>query len=142
MNRVMFGAAALASLFVLCMGSSAGAWDRGDVDNFATIPAFTPSGPGAACPNGATSCTSGIEGLTVGPDGTVYTASAGFNSDGALSGYSELFVFARDGRLVEHFPIVGSSPHLLGLAFQRSSGNLLICDLGQGVVWKVDPVSR
>ncbi len=142
MNRVMCGAAALASLFVLCIGSPAGAWDRGDVDNFATIPAFTPSGPGAACPNGATSCTSGIEGLTVGPDGTVYTASAGFNSEGALSGYGELFVFARDGRLVEHFPIVGSSPHLLGLAFQRSSGNLLICDLGMGVVWKVDPVSR
>ena len=138
MNRVMFSTAALAWLFVLCIGSPAGAWDRGDVVNFATIPAFTPSGLGAACPNGATACTSGIEGVTVGPDGTVYTASAGFNSDGALSGYSELFVFARDGRLVEHFPIVGSSPHLLGLAFQRSSGNLLICDLGMGVVWKVD----
>ena len=27
------------------------AWDRGDVQNFATIPAFAPSGPGAACPN-------------------------------------------------------------------------------------------
>src|SRR6266478_8616855 len=71
MNRVMCGAAALASLFVLCIGSPAGAWDRGDVDNFATIPAFTPSGPGAACPTGTKSCTSDIEGVAVAPDGTV-----------------------------------------------------------------------
>jgi len=69
------------------------AWDRGDVDNFATIPTFAPSGPGAACPNGAKSCTSDVEGVAVAPDGTVYSASYGFNSDGALGGYGELLAF-------------------------------------------------
>jgi sugar lactone lactonase YvrE len=120
----------------------ADAWDRGDVDNFATIPAFAPSGPGAACPNGAASCTSDIEGVAVGPDGMVYTPSFGFNSAGALAGYSELFVFAPDGHLVKHFPVTGSSPHLIGLVYQQSSNSLLIADLGTGVVWKVDPVSQ
>lgn len=122
--------------------ASAEAWDRGEFESFATIPSFAPSGPGAACPNGATSCTSDIEGVTVGPDGTVYTPSFGFNSDGALSGYGELFVFAPDGQLVEHFPVTGSSPHLIGLVYQQSSKSVLIADLGLGKVWKVDPASK
>lgn len=122
----------------------AAAWDRGEFENFATIPAFTPSGPGAACPDGKKSCTSDIEGVTVGPDGTVYSPSFGFNSDGALGGYGELFVFAPDGQLVQHFPVKGpgSSPHLIGLVYQQSSKSVLIADLGSGKVWKVDPRSQ
>jgi sugar lactone lactonase YvrE len=80
--------------------------------------------------------------VTVGPEGTVYTPSFGFNSDGALSGYGELFVFAPDGQLVEHFPVRGSSPHLIGLVYQQSSKSVLIADLGSGKVWKVDPKSQ
>jgi sugar lactone lactonase YvrE len=74
--------------------------------------------------------------------GTVYTPSFGFNSDGALSGSGELFVFAPDGELVRHFPVAGSSPRLIELVYQASSKSLLIADLGLGVVWKVDPKSK
>ena len=142
MNRFSRHTAVLGIVFAGFAPSTAQAWDRGEFENFATIPSFTPSGPGAACPDGATSCTSDIEGVTVGPDGTVYTPSFGFNSDGALSGYGELFVFAPDGQLVEHFPVTGSSPHLIGLVYQQSSKSVLIADLGLGVVWRVDPKTQ
>jgi sugar lactone lactonase YvrE len=101
-----------------------------------------PRAAALACPNGATSCTSDIEGIAVGPDGTVYSPSFGFNSDGALTGSGELFVFATNGKLIKHFPVTGSSPHLIGLVYQQSSKSLLIADLGMGVVWKVDPVKE
>ncbi|MFZ3211466.1 MAG: SMP-30/gluconolactonase/LRE family protein [Terriglobales bacterium] len=117
-------------------------FDRGKVSNFATIPTFVPSGPGAACPGGAASCTSDVEGITVDPDGTVYSPSFGFNSEGGLSGYGELFVFSPHGKLVKHFPVTGSSPHLIGLVYQQSSSSVLIADLGSGKVWKVDPASE
>jgi sugar lactone lactonase YvrE len=120
------------------------AWERGEVKNFATIPVFTPkgSGNGPFCPNSAASCTSDIEGVAVGPDGTVYTPSFGFNSDGALGGYGELFLFTSNGQLIKHFPVTGSSPHLIGLVYQQNSKSLLIADLGMGVVWKVNPFSE
>ena len=122
--------------------SPAEAWVRGGVANFATIPFFTPSGPGASCPDGTKSCVSDVEGVAVGPDGTVYSPSFGFNREGALGGYGELFVFSPNGRLVKQFPVVGSSPHLIGLVYQQSSNSLLIADLGLGKVWRVDPRSQ
>ena len=137
MNRFWRHTAVLGILFAGLAAPSAQAWDRGQVENFATIPSFTPSG--GACPNDAISCTSDIEGVAVGPHGTVYAPSFGFNSDGALSGNGELFVFAPNGRLERHFPVAGSSPHLIGLVYQQSSKSLLIADLGAGKVWKVDP---
>ena len=76
------------------------------------------------------------------PDGTVYAASYGYNRNGALGGYGELFVFAPNGQPLTHFPVVGSSPHLIGLEYQQSSNSVLIADLGKGVVWKVDPKTR
>jgi sugar lactone lactonase YvrE len=133
--------AVFAFALVTALALPSRAWDRGEVESFATIPDFKPAGPGAACPNAARTCTSDVEGVAVGPDGTVYAPSFGFNSDGALSGYGELFVFAEDGRLLKHFPVAGSSPHLIGLVYQRSSGHLLIADLGSGAVWNVDPVA-
>lgn len=133
----LFGAA-----LALLASPPAQAWDRGAVANFATIPAFTPSGPGPICPNNATACASDVEGVAMGPDGTVYSPTFGFNSDGALGGFGELFVFAPDGSLVKHFPVNGSSPHLIGLVYQNSSKSLLIADLGKGVVWKVDPKNQ
>jgi len=142
MERFARHTAVIGIVLVGLAAAPAEAWDRGEFENFATIPTFTPSGPGAACPDGATSCTSDIEGVTVGPDGTVYTPSFGFNSKGALGGYGELFVFAPNGKLVKHFPIPGSSPHLIGLVYQQSSKSLLIADLGMGTVWKVDPASE
>jgi streptogramin lyase len=138
MKRLWLGGAAFSAMLGSLSPGPAEAWDRGDVDNFATIPTFAPSGPGAACPNEAKSCTSDVEGVAVAPDGTVYSASYGYNRDGALGGYGELFVFAPNGQLLTHFPVVGSSPHLIGLEYQQSSESLLIADLGKGVVWKVD----
>jgi len=137
-------AVALATAVWLSLTSPpAKAWERGEVKNFATIPVFTPkgSGNGPFCPNSAASCTSDIEGVAVGPDGTVYTPSFGFNSDGALGGYGELFLFTSNGQLIKHFPVTGSSPHLIGLVYQQSSGNVLVADLGSGVVWRVNPLS-
>src|SRR6266853_1234987 len=142
MRRLWLGGAAFSAILGLLSPGPAEAWDRGDVDNFATIPIFAPSGPGAACPNGAKSCTSDVEGVAVAPDGTVYAASYGFNSDGALGGYGELFVFAPNGQLLADFPVVGSSPHLIGLEYQQSSESVLFADLGKGVVWKVDPKTQ
>ena len=142
MRPLWLGGAAFSAMLGSLSPGPAEAWDRGAVDNFATIPTFAPSGPGAACPNGAKSCTSDVEGVAVAPDGTVYSASYGYNRDGALGGYGELFVFASNGQLLTHFPVVGSSPHLIGLAYQQSSESVLIADLGKGVVWKVDPKTQ
>jgi sugar lactone lactonase YvrE len=131
----------VAAVLALVAGTSAQAWDRGPVKDFATIPVLTSMTPGPSCPNNAPSCTSDIEGVAVGPDGTVYSASFGFNSDGALDGNGVLFVFAPNGKLLRQFPVLGSSPHLIGMVFQQSSGRVLIADLGLGIVWSVDPVS-
>jgi hypothetical protein len=139
MRWLWLGGASFSAILGLLSPGPAEAWDRGDVHNFATIPTFAPSGPGAACPNEAKSCTSDVEGVAVAPDGTLYSASYGYNRDGALGGYGELFVFAPNGQLLTHFPVIESSPHLIGLEYQQSSNSVLIADLGKGVVWKVDP---
>ena len=133
-------AVALAAVVGFLSCPPAQAWDRGNVENLATIPAFTPSG--GACPKGPPPCVSDIEGIAVGPDGTVYSPSFGFNSDGALTGSGELFVFAPNGNLIKHFPVTGSSPHLIGLVYQPHSRSVLIADLGSGKVWKADPASE
>jgi sugar lactone lactonase YvrE len=134
-----------AAIFAIALGALPAiptwAWDRGEVKTFANIPSFAPVGPGASCPGGGTTCTSDIEGIAVGPDGFVYTASFGFNSNGALGGYGEFFVFAPDGRMIADFPVTGSSPHLIGMIYQNPH-SVLVADLGNGKVWRVDPPRR
>jgi len=112
----------LASILILGLALPSLAWDR------------TPARTLAILPDGS----GGPEGLTVGPDGNIYVASFGFNSAGALTGLGQLFVIAPDGRLLRHVGIQGSSPHLLGLAFQPTSGDLLVLDFGAGVVLNVN----
>src|SRR5258707_1128371 len=121
MRPLWLGGAACSAMLGSLSPGPAEAWDRGAVGNFATIPAFAPSGPGAACPNGAKSCTSDVEGVAVAPDGTVYAASYGFNSDGALGGYCELFLFAPNGPLLAEFAVDRSSSHLIRLGEQPCS---------------------
>jgi len=127
MRKLVIRSAALASLLVLSVGSPVGAWHRGAVDVLAVVPELSPG------------VTSSVEGLTVGPDGNIYVPSFGFNSKGAITGNAVLFVFQPDGQLVRQVRIANSSPHMLGLAFNPATGDLLVCDFGAGVLLKVDP---
>jgi sugar lactone lactonase YvrE len=129
MRNWRIDAVAVAIGLVLSGGSQAGAWDRGHVDILTVLPDVTPGVP------------SSVEGLTVGPDGNIYVPSFGFNNKGALSGTAALYVFKPNGALVRQVPIAGSSPHMLGLAFNPKTGDLLVCDFGAGVLLKVDPVT-
>src|ERR1700731_519190 len=114
---------------------AAGAWDRGATEIFTVVPYLPGNVPVS------------IEGLTVGPDGTVYTPSFGFNSKGEVKQPPHLFSFRPDGSLlydkalVNPAPSPQPSPHLLGLVYQSSSKSLLICDLAQGIVWQANPVT-
>ena len=129
MSKWRIGAVMLAFGLVVSGTSQAGAWDRGDVDILAVLPDVVPGVP------------SSVEGLTVGPDGNIYVPSFGFNSRGAIGGTAVLYVFKPNGTLVRQVPIAGSSPHMLGLAFNPTTGDLLVCDFGAGVLLKVDPVT-
>jgi sugar lactone lactonase YvrE len=111
------------------MAAPAGAWDRGDVDVLAVLPDATPGHP------------SSVEGLTVGPDGHIYVPTFGFNAGGPLTGNAVLYVIRPNGTLVRQVAITGSSPHVLGLRFNPSTGALLVLDFGAGKVLRVDPVS-
>ena len=53
-----------------------------------------------------------IEGLTVGPDGTVYTPSFGVNAKGPVAGPPHLFSFRPDGRLRKDVALVNPVPTL------------------------------
>jgi sugar lactone lactonase YvrE len=84
---------------------------------------------------------SDVEGLTVGPDGNIYVPTFGFNTAGAVTGNAVLFVISPNGQLVRQVTITGSSPHMLGLAFNPVNDNLLVLDFGAGKVLNVDPNS-
>jgi sugar lactone lactonase YvrE len=107
----------------------ASAWDRGDVDVLAVLPDVTPGVP------------SSVEGLTVGPDENIYVPTFGFNASGALTGNAVLYVIKPNGDLVRKVTIQGSSPHMLGLAFNPVNNFLLVLDFGVGKVLHVDPVT-
>jgi len=116
-------------LIGMLSAAPASAWDRGDVDVLAVLPNVTPGAP------------SSVEGLTVGPDDNIYVTSFGFNTTGAITGNSALFVIKPNGNLVRKVPIAGSSPHTLGLAFNPVNGFLLVLDFGAGKVLHVDPTT-
>jgi sugar lactone lactonase YvrE len=117
--------AAAAALMMLAAAPPAMAWERGQAEVFAALPA------------GA----SGPEGLTVGPDGNVYVATFGFTSAGEAPAPGQLFVYDRHGRLLRQVGVLGSSAHLLGIAFHPTTRALLVIDFGKSQVLKVDPAT-
>jgi sugar lactone lactonase YvrE len=113
-------------LLLLCIGLSplaASAWQRGDVERFATLPS------GAARP----------EGIAADKAGNLYVAT--FDPTGSATDKRQLFVFDRQGRLVRGVAVAGASSALLGLDFHPTTGALLVIDFGKGNVLKVDPVT-
>jgi sugar lactone lactonase YvrE len=101
-----------ALLGLLCVPLYAGAWDRGAVTTFATLP------PGGTHP----------EGITVGPHGKFYVST--FAVGGTDSGFGEIFVFSRSGNFLRKIEVQGSSTLLLELAFHPDTGELLVLDFG------------
>jgi sugar lactone lactonase YvrE len=134
MRRVLIGEAVLI-LLLICAVMPASAWERGRTEAFAVLPTLPGDVPVPS------------EGLTVGPDGTVYTPSFGINSQGPVAGPPHLFSFKPNGQLLYNVALVNPAPSpapqpsttLLGLVFQVSSQTLLICDLAQGIVWQANP---
>jgi sugar lactone lactonase YvrE len=127
-----FGLATLACVgLAIAISTPAAAWERGSVETFALIPSGFPM----------------VEGLTVGPDGKVYTAT--FNPGG--SGPAQLFTFGPQGNLLASVPIMiqqqglppkPSSPAILGLeVIPKTTNKLLVLDFGAGDVLLVDPTS-
>jgi sugar lactone lactonase YvrE len=104
---------------------SATAWIRSPATAFATLPA------GATPP----------EGITADAAGNIYVTTFGFPASGPTATSGQLIVFDRSGRVIRQVVIAGASPHLLGLAFNPTTSDLLVLDFGAGKVLKVDPHS-
>jgi len=116
-------AVAVVSSLLLLAPFQAAAWDRGQVKTFAVLP------------DGS----SGPEGLEVDRAGNVYVTGFGFTATGSATGEGQITVFDAHGRFHRQFPVVGSSPHLLGLRFHPGTGALLVNDFGAGTVLEVNP---
>jgi sugar lactone lactonase YvrE len=82
-----------------------------------------------------------VEGLTVGPDGKVYSPTFHFGANGPFQGEnSKLFTFDPQSNLLKQVTITGSSSAMLGLAVIPGTTNaLLVIDFGKGLVLAVDP---
>lgn len=116
-------------LSMACAGTAA-AWDRGHVETFAVLPDYAPGVPESA------------EGLAVGLDGNIYVPSGGFNADGFVPGPAKLWVFNPSGHLIRTVTLTGTAPPVLGIAFNPVNGLGFIADLGNGSVFKWDPIAN
>ncbi len=117
----LVGISLLACLVLLPL--QAAAWDRGEVETFATLPA------GNANP----------EGIAADKHGNIYVTT--FAPTAPAGTLGQLFVFDRHGQLVRQVGVKGSSSALLGLDFHPKTGALLVIDFGAAKVLKVNPVS-
>ncbi len=110
-----------AALLVIAASAPALAWVR----NPATIAAVLPAGA------------TGPEGMTVGPDGNIYTTTLGFSAKRQVGGPGHLYEFAPDGTLIRDLTIPASTSQLLGIAFHPTTHAVLVIDSGAGVVREV-----
>jgi sugar lactone lactonase YvrE len=96
------------------------AWDRGQVERFATLP------DGNKNP----------EGITADKHGNIYVTT--FDVTRAEPG-GRMFVYDRHGHLKRTVNIANSSQFLLDLAFHPQTGQLLVIDFGMARVLRVNP---
>lgn len=111
------------TLFLLAsflVAFNAGAWDRGKVERFATLPAGAPN----------------PEGIAVDRNGDVYVT--GFNPR-SPAGPGSVFVFNRDGDFLRTLHPTGSTNALLGVDFHPDTHELLVIDFGGAKVLRVNP---
>jgi len=111
---------AFALLIAALLPLTALAWDRGEVERFATLPA------GDKNP----------EGITADKHGNIYVTTFDFTRS---EPGGRLFVFNRHGELKRTVNIEHASQALLDLAFHPKSGALLVIDFGGQQVLKVNP---
>ncbi len=102
----------------LLFAFNAAAWNRGEVDRFAVLPAPATN----------------PEGIAIDRHGNVYVTTFMFTD---LPG--EVHVFDREGHHERTMPLAGSTSQLLGIAFHPTTGDLLVVDSVAGNVLKVDP---
>jgi len=112
---------ALALLGIALLPLEAAAWDRGEVDRFASLPRGAPN----------------PEGITVDRHGDLYVS--GFAPTNP-TGPGKVFVFNREGHLKRVLHVANSSNALLGLGF-TAHDELLVIDFGASQVLRVNPHS-
>jgi hypothetical protein len=128
-GRLGLAALACVGLAVAISTTPSAAWNRGAVQTFALIP------------SGAM-----VEGLTVGPDGKVYSPSFHLSGGAPVPGEnSKLFTFDPQGHLLKQVTIAGSSSAMLGLEVMPGSSGaqtlLLVIDFGASQVLAVNPMT-
>src|SRR6516164_9778424 len=130
MTGFKVGVTALGLVVGMLLGGPAVAWKRGAVQVLAVLPHATGS----------------VEGIAVGADGNIYVPTFGFNTKGELSPPPVLFVISPNGKIINQVKITPKGPaqpaasaHMIGLAFNPVTGDLLILDLINGNVLNVDP---
>ena len=108
-------------LVLLATPLATNAWERGNVETFATLP------PGEAHP----------EGIAMDREGNVYIVTVAVNKPKTSEG--TILVFDPQGKHLRTVGIKGSSRLLLDLGFHPQTGKLLVIDYQDAKVLSVDP---